>query len=578
MSSWPCGSSLSSVLHAPVAHSKECSVTTFATTPLTLAFYPVWYRIKSDRERRGLPSTPQDKASTWTFGDEKPRWRFAVVVEQFEHLPAVMAFLRLVQAPAQVEAAQPAPKATSGTSGSTTTTDAANATNEPLSTLLQVAFLRVVELTDRTSGLLRAAESESTLLRSDTLSAVVRAFASGLGVKTRSMALAIVAQGAYSRQVADFAEESESEVVVLPWALPVSSFTGTAVPVGSAQPQASTSTQAGVAESWIPNPLEAYFNGTGSSLASTMTIQGAAGYASYLREVYAEAPCDVAVFIDRSDAAGSPDLPTAAGKAHLFLAFHGGSDDRLALALLVQLVTANPGHTATVIRIERSAEPTQHDREVLGLSSDEDGLATKTATRDDGVSQSDQPLFTIHGGANAGDTIYPTLASGGARGVQSETEDDVLLTRFFGPDTDDSSARLDTSVRTRIAYSTVSSSQPLHFALAHLAAVRATLHSSTVASGSRIPLVVFAGRGRRDAPSHKAELNVLLKERAGTVNRSVVAASEVRRALGDAATALVLSSEDGSSAIEARLVIVQRGGKSGRLPGSVGEKAKSKDA
>ncbi|GAA6056311.1 hypothetical protein NBRC10513_005620 [Rhodotorula toruloides] len=556
-------------------------VTTFATTPLTLAFYPVWYRIKSDRERRGLPSTPTDKASTSTFGDEKPRSRFAVVVEQFEHLPAVMAFLRLVQAPAPVEAGKKL-ALTSTAEDQKDQSDATTALNGTLSTLLQIAFLRLVELTDRTSALLRAAESESTLLRSDALSTVVRAFANGLGVKTRSMALAIVAQEGYSRQVAEFAEESESEVVVLPWALPVATSSTAAVPAGSTQPQASTSTQAGVAESWIPNPLEAYFNGTGSSRASTMTIQGAVGYASYLREVYAEAPCDVAVFIDRSDAAASSDVPTSAGQAHLFLAFHGGSDDRLALGLLVQLVTANPGHTATVVRIERSAELTQHDREVLGVSSDEDGLASKTATRDDGASQSDQPLFTIHSGANAGDTVYPTLATGATRGVQSETEDDVLLARFFGSNTDDSSTRLDASIRDRIDYSDVSSSQPLHFALARLATIRATLQSSALSSGSRIPLVVFAGRGRRDAPSHKSELTALLKERAGTVYRSVVAASEVRRALGDAATALVLSSEEGPASVEERIVVVQRSGKRGRVPGTLaygaGEMAKGKDA
>ncbi|KAJ8295666.1 K(+)/H(+) antiporter 1 [Rhodotorula toruloides] len=553
-------------------------VTTFATTPLTLAFYPVWYRIKSDRERRGLPSTPTDEASTSTFGDEKPRSRFAVVVEQFEHLPAVMAFLRLVQAPAPIEAGTKL-ALTSTAKDEKTESDTATVSNSTLSNLLQIAFLRLVELTDRTSALLRAAESESNLLRSDALSTVVRAFANGLGVKTRSMALAIVAQEGYSRQVAEFAEESESEVIVLPWALPVASSSPAAAPAGSTQPQASTSTQAGVAESWIPNPLEAYFNGTGSSLASTMTIQGAVGYASYLREVYAEATCDVAVFIDRSDPAASSDVPTSAGKAHLFLAFHGGSDDRLALGLLVQLISANPGHSATVIRIERAAEPTHHDREVLGVSSDEDGLASKIATRDDGVSQSDQPLFTIHGGANTGDTVYPTLATGAARGVQSETEDDVLLARFFGSNTDDSSTRLDASVRDRIDYSTVSSSQPLHFALARLASVRATLHSSTLSSGSRIPLVVFAGRGRRDAPSHKSELTTLLKERAGSVYRSIVAASEVRRALGDTATALVLSSEEGPLPAEERIIVVQRSGKRGRVPGTVaygaGEMAKA---
>ncbi|GEM11741.1 potassium:hydrogen antiporter [Rhodotorula toruloides] len=560
-------------------------VTTFVTTPLTLAFYPVWYRIKTDRERRGLPSTPHDKASSSTFGDETPRSRFAVVVEQFEHLPAVMAFLRLVQAPATVEAgrklAVTSDKDEKADSDAATPTTERMASNGALSTLLQIAFLRLVELTDRTSALLRAAESESNLLHSDALATVVRAFANGLGVKTRSMALAIVAQEAYSRQVAEFAEESESEVLVLPWALPVASSPSHAVSADSVQAQASTSTQAGVAESWIPNPLEAYFNGTGSSLASTMTIHGAVGYAFYLREVYAQAPCDVAVFIDRSDAAASCDVPTSAGRAHLFLAFHGGSDDRLALGLLVQLVAANPGHTATVIRIERSAEPTQHDCEVLGMLS-EDGLATKTATRDDGVNQSDQPPFTIHGGTNAGDTVYPTLASGGARGVQSETEDDVLLSCFFGSNTDDSSSRLDASVRDRIDYSTVSSSLPLHFALARLASIRATLHSSALSSGSRTPLVVFAGRGRRDAPSHKTELGCLFKERAGTVYRSVVAASEVRRALGDVATALVLSSEEGPTVVEERIVVVQRSGKRGRVPGTVvhraDEMAKGKDA
>ena len=42
------------------------SITTFVTTPLTLAFYPSWYRIKAERLRRGLAAVPpaQDQALT----------------------------------------------------------------------------------------------------------------------------------------------------------------------------------------------------------------------------------------------------------------------------------------------------------------------------------------------------------------------------------------------------------------------------------------------------------------------------------------------------------------------------------
>ncbi|GAA5904929.1 hypothetical protein JCM8208_007226 [Rhodotorula glutinis] len=565
-------------------------ITTFVTTPLTLAFYPSWYRIKAERLRRGLAAVPpaQDQALTGgagAFGDERRRTRFAVVVEQLEHLPAVMGFLRLVQpapsAPAhrvkQFEASSVGEKGEKGEKkahdsdsddgdSASPSTGVANGTSP--SSAIQLALLRIVELTDRTSALFRSAESEPALLRADPLSVVLRAFAQGLGAHVKRLSLALVKTDDYARQVASFVEETESEVVVLPWALPSpSSSSSSAVTAPSTSTTAvagasSSTTEAGVAESWLPNPLEGLFGGSSASVS----VQGAVGYASALRDVFAEAPCDVALFLDRASSASASDNDrvVVAGQAHLFMAFHGGSDDRLALALLVQLVKAHPGLSATVVRVERAPEVTPADRTLLGAElGDDEGEASKTLSRETG----EQPLFTVHGGAGAGDTLYPTVGGAHGAGMQSETEDDVLVSRLFP-----SNGTAAADPHNRIALETVRSGVPLAYALARLAQLRTEL-SSTSASGARVPLVVFAGRGRRDAPSHSSELRVLLGQAsaAGTLQRSVMGASEVRRALGDAASAVVLDAERRGG--DETVVVVQRGGKRGRVPRSKGVSA-----
>jgi hypothetical protein len=79
-------------------------------------------------------------------------------------------------------------------------------------------------------------------------------------------------------------------------------------------------------------------------------------------------------------------------------------------------------------------------------------------------------------------------------------------------------------------------------------------------------VIVLAGRGRRDAPSHTTEALALLKEQrnAPLLAQSVVVSSEVRRALGDVASVYVLEGEKGT---DDRIVVLQKGGKRGRVPG-----------
>lgn len=512
-----------------------------------MTFYPAWYRVKTDRERRGLPGVPppSDRADAG-FGQEAVRSRFALVVEQFDHLPAVMSFLRLlVPVVGDVGSSNSSSKSAEHLADDHEKHPAASSG----AAAAQIAFLRLVENTDRTSALLRAAESETALLRADTLAAVLKSFASGLGTNIKAFALSVASPDAYPQQVTEFVEMQDSQVAVVPWMLPaaVSGIERTTDAAGNVIRDEST--PGGVAESWLPNPFEGLFTG-----ARSISAHGAAEYATYARQVFAESPSDVIVFLERLQAE-----TVMSGRAHLFLAFHGGSDDRFALSMVEQLVTAHPLLSATVVRITRAAEATEHDRE--GASDSEDGQVTKATTRESGVTQSDQPLFTLHrhGGANGGDTIYASTHGGNAgRGLQSETEDDVLWSRLtsFAVASD------------RIEYSSVSSVQPLRYALTRLGQLRKSLnpHNGVSQPKQKTPIFVFAGRGRRDAPSHNAELLALLKERNAALARSVIVSSEVRRALGDMASAYVLDGESGGGGDE-RILVLQKGGKRGRVPG-----------
>ena len=106
---------------------------------------------------------------------------------------------------------------------------------------------------------------------------------------------------------------------------------------------------------------------------------------------------------------------------------------------------------------------------------------------------------------------------------------------------------------TRISFSTVSTVQPLHTSVAR---------AEAAARDHGAPLVVVAGRGRRDAKSHQRELADFLKTRIELVQSSIANSSEVRRSLGDLAVAYLVSGV-GSS-----LLVVQSA-----LPGLAQSKA-----
>lgn len=263
------------------------------------------------------------------------------------------------------------------------------------------------------------------------------------------------------------------------------------------------------------------------------------------------APCNVSLFLETapSTLASNGSLPIY--NSHIFLPFHGGSDDRACLRLLVQLVTANPNLSATVLHVVRAPEPTSADLALSNTTSFVDEKAQHTSSS----SNQDNGMFTVHGGANATDTLYPTLARGAGNGIESEAQDDVLLSRYFSPpstsESEPSRTKEVEEALKRISYEKVSTAQPIQTVLSRIS----TLSNS---SPNR-PLVVLVGRSRLDAPSHSAEINQLLKVHTEKVQRSICVSTEVRRALGDQATACVV---EGSAS---RVWVVQTKGKGGRV-------------
>ena len=178
------------------------------------------------------------------IGVFRPTSRYAVVLQQFDHLPALFTFVKLVKAPIQF------------------TTPSEKTPLVPQAQPVTVDALRLVELTERTSAIIKASDSTETLVAADPLCQVFRTFAHGNGIAT-SAALSIVPQDQFSALVASHAAEHASDLVVVPWALQGQ----------AAQPDA------GVVAGFLGNPFESIFR---------RKAEGSPQYASFVRRVFAE--------------------------------------------------------------------------------------------------------------------------------------------------------------------------------------------------------------------------------------------------------------------------------------------------
>lgn len=289
-------------------------IVTFLTTPLVLLFYPEKYRVHV--RDGGIKALEGVEGSS---GEDSVKTKFALVLDKMEALPSIMTLSHLLRTHVYV-----APKYVDDVNSSIDEKMAIEMVDNEKSTRpVIIEALRLMELTTRTSAVIKSQESDS-LLYNDPLVSAYRTFGQ-LNQLTVNPKISIVNSAEFAQAVSDHVSSTRSQMVFIPWARGVTSV--------SEEDRAGTR-----------NPFDGIFHKTTTQDQTSSVV-----YSEFIRSVFAKSPCDVALFVDR----GIVRSFGVSNKQHLFLPFIGGPDDRLALNFLVQLC-GNSLVTATVIKIKKT--------------------------------------------------------------------------------------------------------------------------------------------------------------------------------------------------------------------------------
>ncbi|KAI6156491.1 Sodium/hydrogen exchanger family-domain-containing protein [Pisolithus thermaeus] len=350
----------------------DALILTFLTTPIVNLLYPPERRTRPGDVQATETETPSDEDAKVVDDDQASlvapnrhpfRRRFAVVLDTFEHMPGIMALTRLALPPAYDDSNVPS-------------------TRQPE---YHIDALRLIELSQRTSAVMRSSVAEK-LISTDPLLSVLKMFGEESDIPV-STSLAVVPYDEMAASVADHARRKASQLVLIPWLAPTSAG-------GAADHDTPPATKA---ES--SNPFETLF-GSGSNASKS----AAALRSQFIRGVLSQSKTDVAIFVDTGDRAGTR------GPQHILCPFFGGPDDRLALDFVVQLC-ANPRISATIVKA------TVGPVKIAELQK-----PTEAVLSDEGL-----PVTSIIG---LQDSIYPHQNT--ELRLQSDTADNVAWARYTG--------------------------------------------------------------------------------------------------------------------------------------------------
>ncbi|KAJ7129154.1 potassium:hydrogen antiporter [Mycena epipterygia] len=449
-------------------------ILTFMTTPLTLLFYPAKYRIHEGKNTAKVGGDAEGAVGRRSVGEDEVKTKFSIVLDKIEQLPAAMTLSQLLQSPAS------RPPSFVSTSADDKALEAMpSLAHSPLQERISIDALRLIELTNRTSAVLKSQEAD-ILLHNDPIVSVFRTFGY-LNRLVVSAALSVVGYDEFPDAIAQHATEFGSQMVVLPWSRGATSILEESEEHGRT--------------AGVRNPFDGIFHKTTTQDQTSSVV-----YSDFIRKVFVRSPTDVALFVDRG-----LSLQMSAGTTdqHLFLPFIGGPDDRLALTFLVQLC-ANPGVHASVVWI-RKTESSADDKEGAA------GTLARGAPN--------------HLTIAAPDTVYGTHTT--ETRMVSDTADNLLWNRFALPS--DRHTPNVVSALSRITFTTQQSAEPLHKVVELV-----EVESAKLSLGKN--LVVMIGRSRRMAvESHQAELQRLISSNGTSIG------SAVPKTVGDVGAALVAS-------------------------------------
>ncbi|KIO20684.1 hypothetical protein M407DRAFT_81305 [Tulasnella calospora MUT 4182] len=511
----------------------EAVVLTFACTPVAVWLYPPHLRtraVATGGNFANLSARAGEKGALRLSSEKKER--FLVVLDRMGHMPSAMAITQLLR-PAQP---LPAPTKTPPT-GRSSHSPSPRRSQEPQADIkTTVTALRLVELTDRTSDLMRSSVPEELMVR-DPLLNVFHMFA-GLNDLDVYNRLAVSTYDTYHERIGVVAEESSAQLILLSWSSPLRGLAGgqhggVALTV---QPTMASGDSHGAPPqvTHTSNPLAGLFAGpsshgaAGGSHPTALTRHekiNSVAHSHFIRRLYASAPADVGLFVD-NQAVQQPGH-ILGSQAHLLVPFFGGPDDRLALEFVVQLCE-RPEVTATVIRVTKEA-----------LLSDSEGDAK-------GNIELPEQAHLI---PRMADTIYPNVTT--QTRLASDTADNICWFKYAPQEDPNAIAPQHTpqvqDALTRVTFTSLSSPRPLHSLVDK---------ANEVAAEKR--LIVVVGRGKRlAAESHHDEMKTLLDEEQGRKHGGL--GNEMRNTLGDVATAFMVSR------VSAGLLVMQASATQGQL-------------
>ncbi|KAI0201564.1 K+/H+ antiporter 1 [Astrocystis sublimbata] len=307
-------------------------VTTVATTPLTKLLYPPWYRVKLEKWKRGeidwdgkpITSTDSDRGGS---SEKIPSAdvRRLLMYLRLDSLPSLFTFISLLG-----EEQASVPRSTSE--------DDIHQRAPIKKRPLEVHALRIVELTERTSSVMKVTEGDDASRRDPVVNAV-RTF-SQLNDVAVSGSVVVAPEESYAETVTSHAAEHNSDFVLIPWS-----------EIGSTTEDQSISYSVSSEERF-----------TGKS------------HLDFIRNTLSKAVCNTGIFISNGFSGIAPigsarlglsrtvsrislrshkeaALPPIADKSHhIFLPYIGGGDDRVALSFVLQLAK-NANVTATIAHL-----------------------------------------------------------------------------------------------------------------------------------------------------------------------------------------------------------------------------------
>ncbi|OJI79681.1 hypothetical protein ASPTUDRAFT_194472 [Aspergillus tubingensis CBS 134.48] len=350
-------------------------VTTFATTPLTVALYPKWYQVKVERWRRGEidwktgnPIPSDARTDSIALAKEQQRAlpiRKLLVYLRLDGLSSICTLAALLspnrpalpkQHPDTLASPDPAAEETATPTKKTEEEDQ-DEDQDPKPTL-QVHGVRLLELTDRDSSVMTVSELDQHHYPLwDPVVNTFRAFGQWHDLSIVA-GVSVVPEHSYADTVVSMARDDSTDLLLLPWS-----------ETGSMSEHHSLDLS-----SVLDDPIATRF------VAS-------APYTAFAESVLRNVRCNVGLLVERTprirnNGRGLRDKPSLGGLSihsgnlnlgggiggdrglavvpttrkahHILLPYFGGKDDRFAVRLVLQLIR-NDQVTATVVHVVTGA-------------------------------------------------------------------------------------------------------------------------------------------------------------------------------------------------------------------------------